>query len=168
MGGTSSKPKQPSFTEKIKERVEEEISRKMMLQREVQMAVNIAKARDSLYIFGSVWLTFTSGISIAHVLRKPVPVAANIPVVLGAVALGNLFDMAYGNKLLRVNKEAEHILDNERARMVPFPQAPFARFYSDEERSILYDPATAVGDMPPYSALTRSFIPPKIKDPKSK
>lgn len=47
------------------------------------------------------------------------------PVVIGALVLGNMADLAYGNKLNRVVKEAEYILDNERGRMVPFSQASF-------------------------------------------
>ena len=167
MGAKSSKEerqqqhadKAKSFVETVKSNVEVEIARRMMIQREVQMAVNIARARDNLYIFGSLWLTLVTGVSVGKILKKPVPNVAFVPVVIGGVMLGNMADMAYGNKLARVNKEAEHILSNERARFVPFPQAPVAQFYSAEERSILYDPATAVGDLPPYSALTRSLIP---------
>ena len=163
MGGSASKsdtsPPPKSFADTVKGKVEEEINRRMMVQREVQMAINIAKARDNLYIFGSIWLTFVSGLSVAKALKKPVPAIAGVPAVIGAVMLGNLADMAYGNKLARVNKEANYILDNERPRMVPLSQAPFANFYSAKERSIFYDPATAVGDLPPYSAITRSFVP---------
>lgn len=169
MGSNSSKaannndPK-VSFTDSIKAKVDEELTRRMMIQREVQMAVNIARARDNVYIFGSVYLTFVSGITIAKMLKKPVPVFVALPLVAGGIALGNLADMAYGNKLARINKEAEHIITKERARLVPFSKAPMARFYSDEERSIFYDNATAVGDMPPYNTITRSFIPNKGKE----
>lgn len=69
MGGSQSKSNMKnehegslrSFGEKIKTNVENELGQRMMLQREVQMAINIAKARDSLQIFGSAWLTFVSG-----------------------------------------------------------------------------------------------------------
>jgi hypothetical protein len=145
----------------FKANVEEEIARRMMVQREVQMAVNVARARDNLHVFGSVWLTLVSGVPIALLMRKPVPGIVAVPVVVGAVMLGNMADMAYGNKLARVNKEAAYILENERPRMVPFPQAPMARFYSPEERSIMYDPATAVGDLLPFSTISRSFVPKK-------
>lgn len=33
--------------------------------------------------------------------------------------------MAYGNKLARVNKEAQYLLENERARFVPLQQVRF-------------------------------------------
>jgi hypothetical protein len=168
MGNSSSKKndkKAENFFEgakkTIKAGVDEEIARRTMLQREVQMAVNIAKARDSIHIFGSLWLALTAGFSIAHLAKQPVPKLLSVPIVIGGVMLGNIADMAYGNKLARVNKEAAYILEHERARFVPFPQAPFARFYSAEERAMLYDKATAVGDLAPFSLLSRSFVPEK-------
>ena len=123
------------------------------------MAVNVAKARDTIHVFGSVWLTGVTVASLAKLAGKPVPSFAAVPAIVGAIALGNLADMAYGNKLQRVNKEAEYILAHERARMVPFPQAPFAKFYTAEERSIMYDPASAVGDLAPFSIICRGFAP---------
>eukprot|EP00934_Nitzschia_sp_Nitz4_P000451 Nitzschia sp. Nitz4//scaffold3_size479765//321619//322098//NITZ4_000132-RA/size479765-processed-gene-1.472-mRNA-1//1//CDS//3329550854//451//frame0 len=146
-------------TKCIKDGIEDEIAKRMMLQREVQMAVNIAKARDSLHVFGSVWLTAVGGVSVARLAGHAVPPMVGVPIVIGAIALGNVADMAYGNKLARVNKEAAWILEHERARFVPFPQAPFARFYSEEERAVFYDPATAVGDLAPFSTITRRFVP---------
>ena len=157
MGIASSKIEETKKS--IKANVDEELTRRMMMQREVQLAVNVAKARDTIHIFGSLWLTFTAGVSIAHLMKKPVPAAAGLPVMVGAVLLGNIADMAYGNKLARVNKEAEYILKHERARFVPFPQAPFARFYTPEERSVFYDRATAVGDLAPFCTISRSFTP---------
>lgn len=97
----------------------------MMQQRELNMALNIAKARDSLQIFGSLYATFVSGLGIAKIARKPVPHLAGVPVVIGAVLLGNIADMAYGNKLGRVCQETEHILENERPRFVPFKQVRY-------------------------------------------
>lgn len=145
----------------IKAGIDEEITRRLMMQREVQMAINVAKARDTLHIFGSLWLTLTTGVTIGHLAKKQVPKILFAPVVIGGIVLGNMADMAYGNKLARVNKEAAYILENERYRFVPFPQAPFARFYSDEERATFYDKATAVGDLAPFSLISRSFGPKK-------
>jgi len=126
MGPRSSKPVQPS----IRDRVEEEIARRMMIQREVQMAVNIAKARDTLQIFGSAWATFVGVATVAKLAGKNVPPTTGIPIVIGGLVLGNIADMAYGNKLAHVSKEAEHIIDNERVRLVPTKQAPASRFYT--------------------------------------
>ena len=153
----SSKPK--SFVDNIKNNVQDEITKRMMIQREVQMAVNIARARDNIYIFGSVYLTFVTGLTTAKLLlKKPVPTIAGIPVVIGGVMLSNLIDMAYGNKLGRINKEAEYILNEERYRLVPMSQAPMSKYYTDYERSLFFDQATPVGDMFPYNltGLTRS------------
>lgn len=168
MGNSTSKKKDEKSArffadakQSIKDSVEEEIYRKMMLQREVQMAVNIAKARDAIQIFGSLWLTLTTGVTVASFAKAPMPKLLGVPIVVGGVMLGNMADMAYGNKLARVNKEAEYILEHERARFVPFPQAPFARFYSAEERAILYDKASAVGELVPSRFLSRSFVPEK-------
>lgn len=161
----SSDEKAKSFFDNAKQtfraNVEEEITKRMMMQREIQMAINIAKARDTLHVFGSLWLTLTTGVTIAQLAKKPVPKIVFAPVVIGGIVLGNLADMAYGNKLARVNKEASYILEHERYRFVPFPQAPFARFYSADERAMFYDEATAVGDLAPFSLISRSFGPKK-------
>lgn len=37
-----------------------------------------------------------------------------MPIVIGSLVLGNMADMAYGNKLARVTKEAEYIMEFER------------------------------------------------------
>jgi hypothetical protein len=111
-----------SFKEQIRSGIEEEISRRMMLQREINMALNIAKARDTIQIFGSLYGVFVGGVAITKIAGKPVPHIVGVPIVVGAVLLGNIADMAYGNKMGRVVKEAEYLLDNERARFVPFKQ----------------------------------------------
>jgi hypothetical protein len=70
--------------------------------------------------------------------------------------------MAYGNKLNRVTKEAEYMLDYERGRFVPFKQAPFFKLYTEEEKAAMYYPATAVGDLWPNSILwARNASPPE-------
>jgi len=55
-------------------------------------------------------------------------------------------------------KEAEYIMDNERARFVPPKQAFFAYKYTDVEKSLLFDKSTAVGQLWPSSMWAR---PPK-------
>jgi len=155
------KEKGKSFVEKIKSQVQDEVARRAMMQREVQMAVNIAKARDNLQIFGSAWLALFSGATTAKAMGRQVPPIVVAPIVVGALVLGNMVDMAYGNKLQRVNKEAEYILDNERGRFVPFRQAPFAKFYTEEEKASYLDPATAVGDLFPSSVVARGSTPKK-------
>ena len=154
MGSKPSSPA-PSFRDKV----EEEIARRMMIQREVQMSVNIAKARDNIQFFGSAYAVFVGGVTMAKLVGKKIPPVAGVPIVMGGLILGNIFDFAYGNKLARVSKEAEHIMEHERSRLVPMKQAPVARFYSDDEKKDMFDPATAVGRMWPSRLFSRSFVP---------
>lgn len=130
MGSSNSVPtkktdpssKNKEFMDRVKESINDEIARRMMQQRELQLAVKIAQARDTIWYFGSAWAVLVSGASVAHVSgRKPPPVIG-VPIVIGALVLGNLADMAYGTKMIRVVKEAEHILEHERGRLVPFKQ----------------------------------------------
>ncbi|KAL7574875.1 hypothetical protein ACA910_010709 [Epithemia clementina (nom. ined.)] len=161
MGGSSSKQKDAdeenskgrSFLRSIKQNVEDEVAKRAMMQREVQMALNIAKARDTLVVFGSAWATLVSGVVAVRAMGRPVPGLVGVPIVVGGLVLGNIADMAYGNKLNRVVNEAEYIMEHERARFVPPKQAPFAKFYSDEERKLYCDEATPVGDILPNSLL---------------
>lgn len=150
-GGSTAKKdsRGQKFLQDIKSNVEGEIARRAMMQREIQMAINIAKARDTLAIFGSAWATLVVGVGSAKAMGRAVPPTAGIPIVLGGLVLGNLADMAYGNKLNRVVKEAEYILDNERGRLVPFRQAPFYDLYTAQEKAAYYDSSTAVGDLWP-------------------
>jgi len=110
------------FADRVRATIEDEIARKAMVQREVQLAVNIAKARDNIWIFGSAWTTLVTGAVGAKLAGRTVPPLVGVPVVVGALVLGNMADMAYGNKLNRVVKEAEYILENEKGRFVPFKQ----------------------------------------------
>jgi hypothetical protein len=150
-----SKSKGVSFLKGIKSNVEDELARRMMIQREITMAVNIAKARDTIWIFGSAWATLVVGAGTAKAMGRNVPPILGAPVVIGVLVLGNLADMAYGNKLNRVVKEAEYILDHERGRLVPFNQASFYKLYTDKEKAEYYDQSTAVGDLFPNNMFAR-------------
>ena len=153
MGAKSSTP-----SLSFRDRVEEELVRRMMIQREVQMSISIAKARDTIQIFGSAYVTFLGGVTFAKLTGRNVPPVVGLPIVIGGVVLGNIFDLAYGNKLARVSKEAEYIMENERCRLVPMKQAPVSRFYSDEEKEGMFDAATAVGGMWPSCLFSRLFV----------
>lgn len=157
MGGSSSKIDDnfTSFTDRVKTGIEDEIYKRSMMQREIQMAMNVARARDSLQIFGSLWLTLVGGVGVARAAGRPITGVVGVPIVVGAIVLGNMADMAYGNKLQRVCREVEVILDNEQDRFVPFPQAPFARFYTAEQRAAMYDKATPVGELWPSNMVAR-------------
>ena len=158
---TEKKPEHKVFMEKIRSNVEDEIARRMMIQREIQMAVNVARARDTLWIFGSAWATLVTGATTAKLLGKPVPPVLVVPVVIGGLALGNMADMAYGNKLNRIVKEAEYIMDNEKGRFVPCAQAPFAKFYLEQDREGWHDQSTPVGELFPNNLIARSNSSPK-------
>lgn len=155
MGNKHSKPpyehhhqKHSSKLDEFRSKVEDELARRMMLQREIQMAVNVAKARDTLCIFGTAWGTLVSGAAAARLAGKTIPPVAGVPIVIGGLMLGNIADMAYGNKLARVTKEAEYIMEYERCRFVPAKQAPFSKFYNEEERH-WFDESTRVGELYP-------------------
>jgi Uncharacterised conserved protein (DUF2368) len=152
---------QKSLVAQIKSNVEDELARRVMIQREVQMAVSLAQTRDTLWIYGSAWGTLSVGVATARALGRPVPPLLGVPIVVGALVLGNMADLAYGNKLARVVKEAEYIMEYERARFVPFKQAAFFKFYTDEEREEYYGPATAVGDLWPNRMIARDLSPKK-------
>ena len=94
-----------------------------------------------------------TGVGIARATGRAVPGLVGVPIVVGGLVLGNIADMAYGNKLNRVVSEAEYIMEHERGRFVPPKQAPFAKFYTEEERKVYYDEATKVGDLMPNSIL---------------
>lgn len=172
MGNSSSKKSEKSkgeaFIASAKQHVEDELAKRMMLQREVQMAVNIAKARDTLHIFGSAYTLFLTGVATAKIAGKNLPHTVGIPIFAGGLFLGNLADMAYGNKFARINKEAEHILEHERARFVPFSQALFSKFYTEEEKAAFFNQGTAVGDLFPNSLYARHFVPRKNEASKQK
>ena len=172
MGGSNSKTESSSSSQndnagkpkdyglaKFRSAVEDEVARRMMLQREIQMAVQVAKARDTIQIFGTAWATLVTGAGLAQVAgHRPPPVVA-VPIVIGALVLGNMADMAYGNKLTRVTKEAEYLMAQDRGRFVPMNQAPFFKFYTETEKADYYDNATAVGGLFPNRYLARPHEP---------
>jgi hypothetical protein len=62
------------------------------------------------------------------------------------------YDIAYGNKLMRIAKEAEYILEHEShtARFVPPKQAPFSFVYDRQREDLVksgdWDQNTRVGE----------------------
>ena len=118
-----------AFEQSIKDR----IALQAMAQREVQLSVSMAQARDNLLVFGSAWTCLLTGVTTAKLLGKTVPPFAAVPVLVGGVMLGNIYDFAYGTKLQRVVSEAEFIMEHESHRFVPPKQAPFHKNYSQDQ-----------------------------------
>eukprot|EP00470_Lotharella_oceanica_P002142 CAMPEP_0170170126 /NCGR_PEP_ID=MMETSP0040_2-20121228/3081_1 /TAXON_ID=641309 /ORGANISM="Lotharella oceanica, Strain CCMP622" /LENGTH=165 /DNA_ID=CAMNT_0010409303 /DNA_START=20 /DNA_END=517 /DNA_ORIENTATION=- len=125
-----------SYVQSAKENVLDTVSTQAMLQREIQMSINIARARDSLQWYGGLYATFITGVSLAKISGKPVPAIAAVPAVIGGFMLTNMYDMAYGTKLQRIVKEAEYMIENERGRFPPPKQAMFAKKYTEEEKNV--------------------------------
>ncbi len=132
----------------VQRKIEDTMYRRAMVQREVQLSVNLAKARDTFMWGTSCWTVLATGVGTGLALGKPVPKVALVPIVVGAAGLANLWDMAYGNKLTRVVKESEFIMESERGRLVPPKQAPFYKFYTEEELA-KYGEVQAVGSYTP-------------------
>ena len=163
MGQSSSqnikKKKADDFFLSSKQYVEDELAKRNMIQREAEMALNIAKTRDNLHIFGSFYALLVTGIVSYRIIGKEkITPITGIPLIVGGILLGNMADFAYGNKLARINKEAEYILRYERARFVPFSQSSFAKFYTSEEKACFFDRSTAVGNLFPSSLFARELM----------
>lgn len=86
------------------------------------VATPLPQARDSLQWYSGLYTAGVTGACVAGIAGK-LPKAAAIPIVMGGFMLTNMADMAYGNKLMRVQKEAEVILAVRR-RMVPVRNTP--------------------------------------------
>lgn len=129
-----------------------------MRQREIQMSIEIARARESLLWTGGLYSFFLAGTGLAVAAGQRVPKPVAIPFIVFGVGVANLYDLAYGNKLQRVIKEAEHILQNERSRLVPAKQAPFYKMYTDDEKEQLEKSTKAVSTYYPW------FLPMNRKD----
>eukprot|EP00293_Proteomonas_sulcata_P019220 CAMPEP_0184314160 /NCGR_PEP_ID=MMETSP1049-20130417/71759_1 /TAXON_ID=77928 /ORGANISM="Proteomonas sulcata, Strain CCMP704" /LENGTH=117 /DNA_ID=CAMNT_0026631937 /DNA_START=39 /DNA_END=392 /DNA_ORIENTATION=+ len=114
--------------------------------------------------FGSLYGTFLTGVTGAALRGKKLPEIVAVPLVLGGFGLINLADMAYGTKLTRVVKEAEHIMEHERYRFIPPKQAPFHKVYTEAERK----PHASVGAVgtywPSFLPMARPSAPEAPKD----
>ena len=82
------------FFTSVESKIESKIAEKAKFAREVELSLNIAKARDSLMIFGGVWSTFVTGVTLGKLAGKPVPGVVGIPIVIGGIFLANMADLA--------------------------------------------------------------------------
>jgi len=81
--------KATNFAQKVKTNIADEFYKRAMLQREIQMTLNVARARDTIQIYGSAWLALVAGVGIAKVAKKRVPGLLGIPIVAGGGVLAS-------------------------------------------------------------------------------
>jgi hypothetical protein len=144
--------------EDVKNEVRSQVLQQMKLQREVQMAVNLARARDGLQWWGGLYAALAPPVIFAALSGKT-PKRILAPVILGGFSLANMYDMAYGNKLVRITQEAELILAENKGRMVPPKQLPFYDLYSkDEQNRPGFEDVEAVGHYwPAFLPFSRNY-----------
>merc|ERR1712046_27832 len=127
-------------------------------QREMQMSIEIARARDALQWYSGLYSAFVGTGTLAFLVGRPFPSFAAVPLVLGGFSLANMYDAAYGSKMARVVKEAENIMVEERSRFVPPKQAPFFGLYTRKEKKAYpYGEVKAVGAYWPDIVLPKDF-----------
>mmetsp|Transcript_819 Transcript_819/g.1000 ORF Transcript_819/g.1000 Transcript_819/m.1000 type:complete len:154 (-) Transcript_819:47-508(-) len=127
-----------AFSKTVQGKVEEVKDfqfRQAAVQREVMMAVNLANMRDRVQWGACLYSGLLFGAAASLVKTGKVPAVIRPPLVVGGFALAFFTDFAYGSKLQRVTREAEHILEHERERLVPPNQVPFYKFYEEEAAS---------------------------------
>eukprot|EP00947_MAST-08B_sp_MAST-8B-sp1_P000698 g698.t1 len=133
-----------------------EVMREMMvraaIQREIQMSISIAQTRDLMQWMGGVWSVVTTG-ALLKTVKTGSPGVVAVPAAVLTVALCYQYDLAYGNKMQRVAKEAEHIMLTENKRFVPPSAAPFFFEYEkmkqEMEATGEWDKNTRVGELYP-------------------
>ncbi|GBG25913.1 Plasminogen receptor KT [Hondaea fermentalgiana] len=139
-------------------------------QREMQMALNLAQARDFLQYLAGLW-TGCATLGVVTALRGKFPKPLAVPIGVLPLVMIYQADMAYFTKIRRVCKEAEHIMVDERWRFVPPTKAPFYKFYENEaafldsqpmklgDRVGSYWPAYVRGflETPPFQAADEPF-----------
>lgn len=100
--------------------------------RSSQMAIQIAMNRD-IFQWGSVFYgVLCTGVAAATLERKAFPRLALPPLLIGGGVLAFIYDGAYGTKMARVRLEAEHILKEERERLIPLATMPHTKFWQKE------------------------------------
>mmetsp|Transcript_22135 Transcript_22135/g.32942 ORF Transcript_22135/g.32942 Transcript_22135/m.32942 type:complete len:171 (-) Transcript_22135:469-981(-) len=87
--------------------------KQMKKQRDIQMALGIAKARDRCYWMTGFWALAVFGIGARHFLKKPPPSPTVVPLVVLPALISYQLDMAFGTKMNRVHDDAMHILEKE-------------------------------------------------------
>jgi len=82
------------------------------MMRERAMAMQIGKSRDTLVRYLVPFTGFVTVGALAAYFRRKNPVAF-VPLVPLYFVCGYNYDMAYGDMLTRIRREAEHILEDQ-------------------------------------------------------
>eukprot|EP00760_Papus_ankaliazontas_P015681 PhM_4_TR16662/c0_g3_i1/m.23589 len=107
MGSTSSR---------ISDSMAEKQRHAALAQREMMLAVQLARLRDDLSWVCGFWAA-TSALGIMGAMRTGKGVLA-FPMVPGSIMCAYMYDAAYGRKTARILEESENILRKERERFV--------------------------------------------------
>ncbi len=127
--------------------------------RSTQLAMQIAMARDQVQWGCGLFSLLVVGAAADTIKRKALPPMYIPPLVVGGFVLSYIGDMAYGSKLTRVRQEAEHILVEERTRLVPPSSMPARKLWTKEADEVTASGIHRVGKLWPTAwQLTR---PPK-------
>ena len=143
-GNNSNRNKSPEtgsswFQGKVKhvvEEVKENVLTQQNNMREAQMSMQIAFAREQLLWGSGLYSFLVFGLSMNYAHHRTFPKVAAIPLTIGGFMLSWIGDTAYGNKLTRVRKESEKIVEEEKWRLVPPKQMPTRKFYEKEDELI--------------------------------
>ena len=120
----------------VKTQVQEMQMKQGDTMRSAQLAMQVAFARDQ-FMWGSALygvVVLAAAGATARTGKFPGPMS--VPLVLGAFGLGYIGDLAYGDKLIRVRQEAEHILEHERQYLVPISVMPARKNWTAEANLI--------------------------------
>ncbi|ELU04655.1 hypothetical protein CAPTEDRAFT_111738 [Capitella teleta] len=110
------------------------MERQMQMQnymRELQMSMQLARARDLFHWFGSFYaLTLVGGVAGFMKQKSPKFLAPLVPLTF---IFGYQYDMAYGSKMDRIRNDARYILD-EQVSMLDLPKSLPSLAVLDERR----------------------------------
>jgi len=121
--------------------------------RSTQMAMQIAIARDQLQWGAGFYSILVLAAAGATHKQKAFPKMMGAPLLVLGTILAYNYDFAYGTKLIRVRQEAEHILENERHRLVPPKTMPTRKFWEKEAEHIqAIGPIPRVGEIWPFAS----------------
>ena len=126
-------------------------------QREAQIAVAIAQARDTLQFYATMYGCLVTGAGVQLLKTGKVPIMMAPPLFIGTFGITYLTDVAYGTKTRRVALEAAYILEHERELLAPPKNLPFAKFYDEEYEKNAASGVSRVGDQ--WPSFVKAILP---------